>query len=84
MCPGADEQFAQTRARAVGDELLVFELGHPHPSPFRQAMPTRKHNHELLGEELLEPQSVALDPLGDGQECQIEFVVAQHLRELLA
>ena len=43
-----------------------------------------QHRHELLGDELLQAQPVALDPLGDRQKGQIELVDAQHLGELLA
>ena len=44
----------------------------------------RQDHHELLGDELAQDQPLRLDPLGHRQEGEVEHIVAQHLRELLA
>jgi len=79
-CPPAlDQQLPQPGALAVADELLVLEIGHPQlPAP-RVAMIERDHRDKLLGHQLVQPQAMALDPLGDREERQIERVVPEHL-----
>ena len=84
MPSGRDQQLAQPRALAVGDELLVAQLGHPKLAAPRVPMVLREHRDKLLGEQLVQTQAVALNPLGDRQERQVERVVAQHLGQLLA
>ena len=47
-------------------------------------MIARQDHDQLLGDELLQPEPVALDPLGHRQEREVELVDAQHLGQLLA
>ena len=81
---GADQQFAQPRPFAVADELLMLEVDHPDLPATGERVVLRQHDDELLHQNLLQRQAVALDALGDGQESEVEHVDAQHLRERVA
>ena len=78
------QQLAQPGALPVADELLVGKLRHPQPAPPGERVIAWQDRHELLGDELAQDQPLGLDPLGHRQEGEVEHVVAEHLRELLA
>ena len=81
---GEGQELAQPGALPVADELLVLELGHSHCAAPGELMVARQDDHELLGDELMQAQPVALHALGDRQEGEVEHVVTEHLGQLFA
>src|ERR1700728_4506271 len=51
---GADQQLAQPRALAVGDEPLAGEFAHPHAATSAEAVVARHDRDQLLGQERME------------------------------
>ena len=58
---GGHEQLAQPRALAVADELLVGSSAIRSRRRPREAVPGGQQRHQLLGDELVQAEPVALD-----------------------
>ena len=84
LAGGADQQFPQPGTLAVADELLVLEVDHPDLLPAGERVVLGQDHDQLLHQDLLKRQPVALNPLGHRQECEVEHIDAQHLGERVA